>query len=231
MILAFASVMFAVSWKLALVALLPLPPLAVVTYKRGMKMQSMFGRLWTYWSRMTAVVGDALPGVRVVKAFANESKEIARFDRRSNDFMDHEWDIHKVWTTLSRFISGLMQVGRLLVLLVGGYMVIRYPSPANSIGTLLMFLSLTWQFYTPIMELANSNRMVTRAATSAQRIFEVLDTPPEIYSTTGATKKESLEGRVEFRQVSFSYEGAQPALREVSAKVEPGQMIGLCGPS
>jgi len=81
------------------------------------------------------------------------------------------------------------------------------------------------------MELANSNRMVTRAATSAQRIFEVLDTPPEIYSRAGAVTKDRLEGRVEFRNVSFSYEGAQPALREVSLTVEPGQMIGLCGPS
>jgi ATP-binding cassette subfamily B protein len=124
-----------------------------------------------------------------------------------------------------------MQMGRLLVLLVGGYMVIRHPSPQNTIGTLVMFLSLTWQFYTPIMELANSNRMVTRAATSATRIFEVLDTPPEIYSRTGAVTKKRLEGRVEFRQVSFSYEGAQPALREVSLLVEPGEMIGLCGSS
>src|SRR5206468_9162091 len=81
------------------------------------------------------------------------------------------------------------------------------------------------------MELANSNRMVTRAASSAQRVFEVLDTAPEIYSTSGAISKPKLDGRVEFRQVSFSYEGAQPALREVSASVEPGEMIGLCGPS
>jgi ATP-binding cassette, subfamily B, bacterial len=81
------------------------------------------------------------------------------------------------------------------------------------------------------MELANSNRMVTRAATSAQRVFEVLDTPPEIYSRKGALTKEKLEGCVEFRQVSFSYEGAQPAIREVSMSAVPGEMIGLCGPS
>ncbi len=73
--------------------------------------------------------------------------------------------------------------------------------------------------------------MVTRAATSAQRIFEVLDTPPDIYSRSGAITKDRLEGRIEFRDVSFSYEGAQPALREVSLTVDAGQMIGLCGPS
>jgi ATP-binding cassette subfamily B protein len=94
-----------------------------------------------------------------------------------------------------------------------------------------MFNAFVTMFYEPIMELANSNRMVTRAATSAQRVFEVLDTPPEIYSRSGATTKERLEGRVEFKQVSFSYEGAQPALREVSIVAEPGEMIGLCGAS
>jgi ATP-binding cassette subfamily B protein len=81
------------------------------------------------------------------------------------------------------------------------------------------------------MELANSNRMVTRAATSAQRVFEVLDTPPEIYSREGALLPAKLEGRLEFKQISFSYEGTSPALREVSMVVEPGEMIGLCGPS
>lgn len=101
----------------------------------------------------------------------------------------------------------------------------------NSIGLLVTFTAFLQQFYQPIMELANSNRMVTRAATSAQRIFEVLDTPPEIYSAASALTKEKLQGKVEFRQVSFSYEGAQPALREVSMLVRPGEMVGLCGPS
>jgi ATP-binding cassette subfamily B protein len=110
-------------------------------------------------------------------------------------------------------------------------MIIRPVDKTISIGTLVMFGGFIWQFYQPIMELANSNRMVTRAATSAQRIFEVLDTPPEIYSGNGAVTKNRLEGRVEFRNVSFSYEGAQPALREISLTVEPSQMIGLCGPS
>jgi ATP-binding cassette subfamily B protein len=81
------------------------------------------------------------------------------------------------------------------------------------------------------MELANSNRMVTRAATSAQRIFEILDTPPDIYSRADAVVKERIEGSVEFRNVSFSYEGAQPALRDVTMSAERGQMIGLCGKS
>jgi len=110
-------------------------------------------------------------------------------------------------------------------------MVIRHPSPENSFGTLVMFSWFLNNLYDPIIELASSNRMVTRAATSAQRVFEVLDTPPDIFDKPGAATKPKLLGRVEFRNVSFSYEGAQPALRDVSLVVEPGEMIGLCGPS
>src|SRR5205823_4689350 len=147
------------------------------------------------------------------------------------DFFDKEWEIHKVWTTLSPIVSGMMRIGGLLVWLIGGWIVIRNPHSDISFGKLVAFSGFVWQFYQPIMELANSNRMVTRAATSAQRIFEVLDTPPDIYSTPGSLTKDKLAGRVEFRNVSFSYEGAQPALREVSMTAEPGEMIGLCGPS
>ena len=220
------------NWRLAMVSLLPLPILGVLTYVRGMKMQRMHQRLWTYWSRMGAVVGDALPGVRVVKAFANEDREVRRFDKRSEEYTEKEQDIHRVWTRLQPVVSGTMRLGQALVWVIGGYMVIRHPGEKRySLGVLVMFTQYLMQFYGPIMELANSSRMVTRAASSAQRVFEVLDTPPEIYSRTGAVKKEKLEGRVQFRNVAFSYEGAQPALRDITIDVEPGEMIGLCGPS
>jgi ATP-binding cassette subfamily B protein len=232
MIVCIATAMFWMNWQLAAISLLPLPILAMLTYRRGMRMQQMFGRLWTYWSRMTAVVGDALPGVRVVKAFANEEREVARFDRRSYDYVEKENAIHWVWTTLQAIVSALMRVSSLLIWVVGGYLAIRHPGIVKyDVETLVAFTIFVSQFYQPIMELANSNRMVTRAATSAQRIFEVLDTPPDIFSRTDAITKPRLEGRVEFKQVSFSYEGAQPALREVSILAEPGEMIGLCGPS
>jgi ATP-binding cassette subfamily B protein len=231
MILIAGGLMFYFNWRLAIAALLPVPPLAILTYYRSMTMQSMFGRLWTYWSRMTAVVGDALPGVRVVKAFANEGKELVRFDRRSDEYTLHEQEVNGVWATLQPVIAGTMHLGRTLVWFVGGWLIIRNPSPQNTFGTLFMFNAFVTMFYEPIMELASSNRMVTRAASSAQRVFEVLDTAPEIYSTSKAFTKPRLDGRVEFKQVSFSYEGAQPALREISLVVEPGEMIGLCGPS
>ncbi len=238
MILFLAAAMLWMNWRLALISLFPLPILAAVSYYRGMKMQRLYGRLWTYWSRMTAVVGDAVPGVKVVKAFGNEQREIDRFDRRSQEYADKEIEIHWIWTALAPTVSGIMKLGQALVWIAGGTMAIRHAGAGHghvaittALPTLVAFTGFVGQFYGPIMELANSNRMVTRAATSAQRVFEVLDTPPDIFSRVGAFKKDRLDGKVEFRRVAFSYEGAQPALRDVSMVAEPGQMIGLAGPS
>jgi ATP-binding cassette subfamily B protein len=231
MIVSLAGYMLYVNWRLAVISLAPIPVLAAVSHYRGMALQRLHGRLWTYWSLMTAVVGDAIPGVKVVKAFGNEQREIDRFDRRSRQYADKEIEIHWVWTALSPTVSGIMKLGQALVWIAGGYMAIHSGHVETQLPVLIGFTVLIGQFYGPIMELANSNRMVTRAATSAQRVFEVLDTPPDIFSRVGAFKKDRLEGRVEFRHVAFSYEGAQPALRDVSMTAEPGQMVGLAGPS
>lgn len=221
------------NWKLTLIAFIPLPIVTFMSIIRTRKMNRIHSRLWTYWARMGAVVGDAIPGVKVVKAFANEDREVARFDKRSGEYTEKEIEVNKAWTQLQPIVSFTMRTGGLIVWIFGGLLVITHRNDNTwTIGTLLAFSAALWQFYGPIMALANSGRMVSRAATSAQRVFEVLDTPPEVYSKHDAhVPGETWKPRVEFRNVSFSYEGAQPALRDVSLLIEPGQMIGLCGHS
>lgn len=233
MIAVIATIMFVMNWKLALVALVPVPIVAFMTWLRSKTLHRLFGRLWTYWSRMGAVVGDALPGVRVVKAFANEHREVARFDLRSNEYTLREQEVNRIWSRFVPVVSATMRLGVAIVWLMGGILVVRHIGSDDrfTLGTLLAFVGFLQQFYPPIMELANSNRMVTRAASSAQRVFEVLDTPPDVFSRQGAVTRDHFHGRIEFRGVSFTYEGAQPALRDLSMTVEPGEMIGLCGPS
>lgn len=227
-------IMLSTNWRLALICLVPLPVIAVVAWMRSKKMHAMFGHMWTYWSRISAVVGDAMGGVRVVKAFAGEQREIARFDARNRQFTEKEQEVNRVWWQLQPMVSGVMRISSLLVWVVGGYFVIRdwhIPHSPNDAGTLFAFAFYVQMFFGPIGSLSDSARMVTRAASSAQRVFEVLDTPPEIFSKTEALKLPDVAGKIEFRNVGFSYEGAQPALRDVSLTAEPGQMIGLCGHS
>lgn len=231
MIVVAVGVMFYYNWQLAVIALSPLPVIAGVTWWRGRKMHKIFGRLWTYWSRMSAVVGDAMSGVRVVKAFAGEKREITRFDERNEAYTLKEQEVNRTWFVLQPVVSGIMRLSMLLIWVVGGYLVIYYPNERNTVGTLMLFTFYVGMFFQPIGELANSARMVTRAASSAQRVFEVLDTPPEVYTRSNAIQKQSVEGKIEFRNVGFSYEGSQPALVDVNIQIEPGEMVGLCGHS
>lgn len=231
MIVVAVSVMFYYNWQLAIIALSPLPVIAGITWWRGRKMHTIFGRLWTYWSRMSAVVGDAMSGVRVVKAFAGEKREVSRFDERNEAYTTKEQEVNRTWFVLQPVVSGIMRLSMLLIWVVGGYLVIYHPDERNTVGTLMLFTFYVGMFFQPIGELANSARMVTRAASSAQRVFEVLDTPPEVYTRSDAIRKPSVEGRIEFRNVGFSYEGSQPALVDVNIRIEPGEMVGLCGHS
>jgi ATP-binding cassette subfamily B protein len=95
----------------------------------------------------------------------------------------------------------------------------------------MAFTAYMWMFYRPIHMVAHMDRMFNRAASSVQRILEILDTEPGIFSRTGALPAEKVRGRVELRNVSFSYDGVRKVLRNVSLTVEPGEMIGLAGPS
>ncbi len=236
MMVAAASLMAWADWRLALIALSPVPFVAVLTWWKSNVMTRLFGRLWTYWSRLTAVVGDAIPGVKVVKAFAGEGREVDRFARRNREFTDDEYRAIKVWVNLQPIVEGTMMLSRVIILVAGGWFIIRgsaggEAATGTTLGTLVMFLSIVGFFHMAIQDMAQKQRMVTRAATSAQRVFEVLDTRPEITSKPDAVLPGRIDGSVEFRDVSFSYDGTKPVLRHVSLKVAPGQMVGLCGHS
>lgn len=236
MMVAATFVMFFVNWKLALIALAPVPFVAALTWWKSHVMIRKFSRLWTYWSRLTAVVGDTIPGVKVVKAFAAEKRETDRFNRRNDQFSEDEYETIKVWVGLQPVVMVTMMISRVLILFAGGWFIINSPvatsiNSPDTLGTLIMFLSVVSFYHMAIEDMVQKQRIVTRAATSAQRVFEVLDTPVEINSRGDALKPEKVEGRVEFRNVSFSYDGTKPVLRHVDLIAEPGEMIGLCGHS
>ncbi len=236
MMVAATVIMFTVNWRLALIALAPVPFVAILTYYKSRKMTRLFGRLWTYWSRLTAVVGDTIPGVKVVKAFAAEGREVDRFSARNVAFSDDELATVNVWINLQPIVEGTMFVSRLLILVVGGWFIIKAPAVVDptspdTLGTLLMFFAVVGMYQMAIIDIVQKQRLVTRAATSAQRVFEVLDTPVEIDSKPDALVPTDFQGKVEFRDVSFSYDGTKPVLRHIDLTAEPGQMIGLCGHS
>ncbi len=235
MILAFLTLigvgtcLFVINWRLAIFALMPVPLLLALTVFFHGRLHRSFRRMWHRWAQVTAVVADALPGVRVIKAFSQEDREVARFEAKSNSLFEVEMDYiagaRSIFAPLMLFASGL---GSLIVWLVGGWGLYQ---GQTDLGTLIAFQGFLGMFLIPIRQIAHMDEMLNRAATSAQRIFEILDTEPVIHSKAGALKADAVEGKIELRNVSFSYDGVRQVLKDVNIAIEAGQMIGLAGPS
>jgi ATP-binding cassette subfamily B protein len=232
-----AAFLIGMHWRLALLVLLPVPVMIGLMMFFHNKMHRIFDRLIHRWHQMTSVVAGALPGVRVIKAFSQERREIGRFEGKNLRVYDEERTLIGVFTLFGPLMMLCTQIGTIIVWLVGGWWVIRDQvrgvsgDQAFTAGTLMAFTGFMMMFYRPIHMLAHMDRMFNRAAASAQRIFEVLDTEPSIFSRTGAKPAERLRGEIEFRNVSFSYDGVRKVLNDVSFRIAPGEMIGLAGPS
>ena len=236
-----AVVLLVMHWKLAFFVLIPLPVMIVLTAFFHKRLHSIFQRIWHRWSQMTAVIGDALPGVRVIKAFSQEQREIDRFDNKSGQVYKEQMAMVNVWTTFGPVMQFCTQIGMLIIWVLGGWWVVQNHQylQANGVGmpggvtlgTLLAFTGYMMMFYRPIHNIAHVDRMFNRAATSAARIFEILDTEPVIFSKEEAHRPEKVEGKIELRNVSFSYDGIRRVLKNIDLTIKPGEMIGLAGPS
>jgi ATP-binding cassette subfamily B protein len=182
---------------------------------------------------MTDVLGDTLPGIKVVKAFSQEAHETGRFSARSSDVTEEANRLHASWTT---FWPTLMLAIHGTTVLVWAFAVPRLlgldgGGPTLSAGTFVSFLLYTTMFIHPIEVIGQMTRTMNRATSSAHRVFEVLDTEPEIVDVQEPVRLEPVEGRVAFENVTFAYDGVRQVLRGVSFVVERGEMIGLVGPS
>jgi len=232
MLLGLSAVLLSLDWRLGLVMVVPVPLLVWGIYRHGEHMNRFFIRAWRKWSRVTDVLSDTIPGMRVVKAFNQEEREKERFNDSNDDVTEEFNRIHHSWTT---FWPALMLAVHGTTVAVWAFALPRLlggsGDAALSAGTFVSFLLYTTMFIGPIEVIGQMARTVQRATTSAHRVFEVLDTEPEIVDTAEPVRLKPVEGRITFEDVSFGYDGVTQVLRSVSFNVEPGEMIGLVGPS
>jgi ATP-binding cassette subfamily B protein len=204
-------IMVLMNWRLFLIALMPTPIIALSTWLFGHRMHLLYHRIWRRSAGLSAILADTIPGIRVVKAFAQEDREM-RAARLSTAFFP--------------FLGLQTSLGSILIFSVGGYMVMN---GLETVGTLVAFTSYLWRFYGPVQQFGHMNHRFQHCVTSAERVFEILDSDPEPQHK--GARLDSLRGSVEFRNVRFSYEPGKYALDGISFSVEPGEMIGLVGPS
>jgi ATP-binding cassette subfamily B protein len=234
-IIGVAVALFLQDWSLAVLVLLPLPIMTAMFYWHSQKIQVLFLRIWRKWSAMTGVLSDVIPGIRVVKAFAQEDHEVKRF-RAKNDALEAEAEIlHRQWTRFWPTVVMLMHVCSLIVWAVGAPRVLQYAQTGGAqgmpLGVFIAFTGYMWMFWAPVQHLGMMSRTINRVSTSASRVFEVLDTVPSIVNKPEAKSIEPLQGHVRFENVTFTYDSVRNVLKGVTFDVQPGEMIGLVGPS
>ena len=229
MILVFvAIILFTMSWQLAIIVLMPTSILIIGTKIFSKKIRSVYHKAWRRWADLSAILADTIPGVAVVKAFSQERKEISKFNRKTHELYEVNVKISLLEGIFFPLIGFVMTLGAVSVWWFGGKQIL---SGTLTLGVLTAFISYTWRFYEPVGRLSNMSSVLLRATTSAERIFEVLDTRPDVHDSPNAISLPQLKGHIIFHNVSFAYENGETVLRNINLEIKPGQKVGLVGPS
>ena len=231
MLAGLGAVLIGLDWQLGLVMILPVPPIVWFIFSHGQKMERYFLRAWRRWSRLTDVLSDTIPGVRVVKAFNREQQETARFTGRNRDVTNEFNTIHRVWTRFWPVLTLAINAMTVAIWVLALPRLLGTTAPALSAGKFVSFLLYSGMFVGPIEVIGQMARVMNRATSSAHRIFEVLDTEPEVIDRPAPVRLEPVRGRITFDGVTFAYDGVRSVLKGVRFDIAPGEMIGLVGPS
>ena len=227
LVIAVAIFMFAINWKMALIACLPAPVVMTWTFLFYRYVVPAWNKYWTTRSDLSNVLHASLSGIRVVKAFAQEKHEGQRFMNYSGRFRDAGLRVGYAQAWFYPLMGFVFQLGGFFIWVYGGHLVLK---DTMTLGRLLQFLGYLAMFYGPLNSLTQMSNWFTSFTTQAHRVFEVLDHDPEITEGADAVDMQ-LQGAISFKNVTFGYDPHIPVLHDVSFDIRPGEMIGVVGHS
>ena len=225
-ILVAAAVMIAVNPGLAAIALFPTPVVLWAAYRYGIRNRPASQEVQQRIAELTAEAEESISGVRLVKAFAREERQLARFSRTARRVFDQSMVSTRLRAFYNPFIAFLPQLGLAGVLLVGGRQAVH---GTITVGEFVAFYGYVTMLGSPVRMLGVALGMSQRAVASGARVFEILDRRPRMTSPPGAPPLPAGDGRVELRGVSFAYETGEPVLREIDLDVEAGRTVAIVG--
>jgi ATP-binding cassette subfamily B protein len=221
--------MLAIDMRLTLIALVPLPFVTIAVRYFGSAIHRRFEQIQAQLSEVSAVVQEALSGVRVVRAYRQEDHEIERFRRSNEEYLRRNRVLIRLQGAFYPSMTLFLGLGSLLVLWIGSREVIR---GSITIGEFVAFNGYLVMLSWPMIAFGWVTNILQRGFASWGRLLEVLDYPPAI-DDSGVTDRGRvvpLDGVIEIRNLTFTYPGAdRPVLKDVSLRIEPGQTVAFVG--
>ncbi len=222
------AMMIYLDWKLSLLTLMTIPLVGFAMKIFGRKLKSSSTVIQERVAEITSLLQESISAIRVVKSFVRESYEIKRFEEQNWRNFQAAMKNVKLSSLLTPTVEFLAAIAVTFIVWFGGYEVVNEVITA---GELVAFLTYAVNLANPVKRLSRVYAAIQKAMAAADRVFAVMDLDEKITDVPGAKPLPPIKGKVEFKDITFSYKEGQPALQHISLKAEPGQMIALVGPS
>jgi len=227
MIVMTAFILVAIDPWLAVATLVPLPFIAWLIHIVRDRLRTGFEKIDRVWSELTNVLADTIPGIRVVKAFAQEERETARFREANRHNLNMNDRINFLWSLFSPTVTMMTEVGLLVVWAFGIWQVAHHDI---TVGVLTAFLAYIGRFYNRLDSMSRIVSNTQKAAAGAKRIFEILDHVSSVPEPKNPKHLSEVRGEIQINQAGFRY-GNRAVIKNLTLNIQPGEMIGLVGQS
>ena len=222
-----SAILLSINPWLALVTLLPLPFIAWMIHLVRDRLRTGFEKIDRVWGDVTNVLADTIPGIRVVKAFAQEQREAGRFREANQANLVVNDKLNKTWSLFSPTVSLLTDIGLLVVWAFGIWQVSQ---GQITVGVLTAFIAYIGRFYGRLDSMSRIVSVTQKAAAGAKRIFDILDHQSNVPEPAQPVPTGALQGSVRMEGIGFRY-GNRSVIRGLTLDIRPGEMIGLVGHS
>lgn len=228
LVLGIGTMLFVMNWRLAILVMLPIPLVVIGTMFFWRHIYPRYYQFWDSSSKMSQLLSGLLSGVRLVKAFGQEDRERKRFAQTADYMRSARRNLETGTATFHPIMGFVFSFGGLLVWYGGGHAVFE---GHLTLGMLMAFFGYLGMFYTPISSLSMFSNWVTGFLSSAQRVYEILDSQSSLPIAANVKPLRDVRGGIEFKNVTFGYDPYLPVLKGVSFAIEPGQFVGIVGKS
>lgn len=222
------GILFYTDWQLTALLLTTFPLMVFTTQKFGTRIRGAYRDVQEQMAHVNEHLQETISSIRLVQSFANEKYEVGRFNKWNHSSMQANINAVRLWSIFFPLIDVMNRLGHVVIIGFGARQVML---GRLSVGTLVSFLAYLQLLHQPVRRFSRVMNTIQQAAASGERIFEILDTKPEVVEKLGAIELPPIQGNIRFEDVSFAYDVDEVVLHNLSLNIEPGMTVALVGPS